>query len=331
MPFPDLYAPASTTRGTLIDIRIKRDPDGKSNDDLLYDLHFAHMILTGDPDDLARLDAALPGASATVKAAPGQNRKSTRSDTLDTPDRFLTLQDPISGRYLCWKRKAEVSRLKSRIVGPASTVVLVVRVRGLDSSDASSICPLLEREVDVTYEDLQPGLLAPRPANAGAPAGGGLARSVPGRPMPNARSWDGTIGCVVAGAQVLADGTRAPMAGIVVNANPQEDGTMLLYVEDVVADASIWANAKDVESTIHVVAPDGETLHDVLARYAGVAAGANVDAGWAYLVTAFGMAFAMGTLQANAGGEWVLTPEVAEEAIEVAARAEQNAGRPAQA
>jgi hypothetical protein len=330
VPFPDLFAPASTTRGTLIDIRIKRDPDGKSNDDLLYDLHFAHMILTGDPDDLARLDAALPGASATVKSAPGQNRKSTRSDTLDTPDRFLTLQDPISGRYLCWKRKSEVSRLKSRIVGPASTVVLVVRVRGLDSSDASSICPLLEREVDVTYEDLQPGLLAPRPSGGAQPAGAPTG-AMPGRPMPNARFWDGTLGCVVAGAQVLADGTRAPMAGIVVNANEQPDGTMLLYVEDVVADASIWVNAKDVETTIHVVAPDGETLPDVLARYASVAASANVDAGWAYLVTAFGMAFAMGTLPANAGGEWVLAPEIAEEAIEVAARAAQNLGRPVQA
>lgn len=328
MPFPDLYAPASTTRGTLIDIRIKRDPDGKANDDLLYDLHFAHQILTSDPDDLARLDAALPGASATVRAAPGQNRKSTRSDTLDTPDRHITIQDPITGRYLCWKRRSEVSRLKSRIVGPASTVVLVVRVRGLDSTDASCIAPLLEREVDVTYEDLQPGLLAPRPASGTALSG---AVAMPGRPMPNARSWDGTLGCVVAGATTLADGRRVPIAGIVASANPNEDGTVLLYVEDVVADSSSWVSSKEVESTIHVVAPDGEVLANVLARYAAVAASYNVNAGWAYLVTAFGMQFACGSLMANAGGEWILTPEVAQEAIDLAARESESGGALAQA
>jgi hypothetical protein len=326
VPFPDLYAPRSVTRATLVDIRIKRDPDGKSNGDLFYDLSFAHLVETNNPDDLARLDAALPGASLTIAVAQGQNRKSTRSDTLDTPDRFITVQDPVTGVYPCWQRKCEVSRLKSRIVGPASTVVLVIRVRGMDSSDASRVAELIEREVDVTYDDLQPSLLSARPSGgAGAPPPAQGALAMPGRPIPSSRAWDGTLGCIVAGKATQHDGTRAPFAGMVVNANPQPDGGVLLYVEDVVADASNWISSREVESTIHVVAPDGETLPDVLARYAGFAAQQNVNAGWAYLVTAFGMAFACDALKASAAGEWVLTPEVAHEAIDLAAREQEGA------
>lgn len=327
MAFPDLFAGTDTRRCTLVDVRIKRDPDGKSNDDLLFDLHFAHLIAA---DDHARLDAILPGLSSTIASASAANRRSTRNDSCDVPDRWVSIQEPGTGTHLCWQRRSEVYRLKSKVTGPASTVVLVIRVRGLDATDASRIARLLEREVDVTYQDLNPKLALARPGQP-APAGGGSgASALPGRPLPRHRGWDGTLGVVVVGQYATPDGRRAPVAGIVVSASPQPDGATLLSVEDVTSDSAVFLPASDVESSILVASPNS-SVPEALAYYASEAAARGVDASWTHLVTAFGVAYADGTLPASEVGEWLLTPEICEAALDLAGSSVQPQGGVAQA
>lgn len=312
MSFPDLSSVKDTRRASLIKVAIRRDPDGKTNDDLLYDLSLAHLIDTKDPGDLCRLDEAVPGASSMVVAAVqaaqngGQGRRSQISDSSDVPDRWVSVQDPTTGIFNCWQRRAEIRTCKLRVVGPAVTAVVIVRVKGLDAGDAANLARLLEREVDVTYEDLQPRLIV----------NGKPAPSPQGRAKPQHRGWDGTVGCVVAGNAAQPDGSRKSVAGVVVATAPLADGT-LLQVDDV--GEVIWVQASEIESSVQVVPPGADTLAVVLARYAMDCATMGVTPSWRYLITSFGIAFADGTLPATDAGEWVLAPEVATRATELAA------------
>lgn len=317
MPFPDLNAPSDTQRGTLVKVAILRDPDGKSANDLLFDLHFAHLVTT-DPADLARIDALIPGAGALVQAGAasaqggGAGRRTRISDSTDVADRHLTVTDPASGQHLCWQRRSEVRPTKLRIVGPAATAIVVLRVRGLDAMDAVRLARCLEAELDVSYEDLKPKLF-PQPQGQAGPSG-----PTPGVPRPVSTAWDGSFGCLVAGSTPTVGGSRVPYIGIVINARDQGDGKVL-QVEDALESSVSWVPAADVETCVHVVAQNGEPLADALARYATVAATEGVAYGWRYLVKALGMAYSDGKLAADTNGAWTLTPEIFHAAVDAAA------------
>lgn len=313
MPFPDLSSTRDSQRASLTKVAIRRDPDGKTNDDLLYDLALAHLVDPKDANDLARLDAALPGASGMVSASVaaatggGSGRRSQISDSSDVPDRWLSVQDPTTGIYNCWQRRSEVRSVKLRVVGPAVTAIVTMRVRGLDAGDAANLARLLEREVDVVYEDLNPRLIT---TPATTPVAAGIAH-----PKPQHRGWDGTVGCVVSGTAAQPDGSRRSVAGVVIGSAPLADGA-LLQVDDV-GDV-VWMQASEVDSSVHVVAPGTDALPDALARYANTAAEEGVTPSWRYLITAFGVAFAAGSLHAIDSGEWVLSPEISTSAVEMA-------------
>jgi hypothetical protein len=324
VPFPDLGSPSDTARGTLVKIGIRRDPDGKTNDDLLYDLQLAYLPNVNDPADAQRLDAAVPGVAALLAGGPSTRR--TIADTSDVPDRWLTVQDPVTGIYRCWQRRCSFEKTQLRLVGTTVTAIVTARVRGLDPTDASNLARLLEREIDVTFEDLQPslGLGAPRPVGGGVAAQ--TTAAIPGRPLPNHRGWDGSVGCIVAGKYQRHDGTKISFAGMVVSADAQPDGT-LLVVEDVLADQTVRMPHSEVSSTIHVVAPPGpDTLTDILARYASFSASKNAPASWNYIVTAFGMSYASGGVIGGPAGEWVLTPEIAHAAVDLAMEEAESGG-----
>jgi len=315
MPIPDLSVPSDTSRGTLAKLSIRRDPEGTSDDDLLYDLHVLYRVDVKDADDLSRLEDLVPGASALAQAAhaAGGDRKATVRDSHDVGNLYVTAHDPNEPGVAVFSQATTELRSSSiKVSGPVTTLTHVYRVSGLDPSDASRIACLLEREVDLTIEHAQQALQFP--------TGSGSVTVTAGRTaMQRHRGWDGSVGdTVVAGVRRMPDGATEPVAGIAVEGIDEEDG-VVLRVEDAPSSAIHYVKAADVSASIHASGMDGEPLATTLGRYVMLAERAGVVASWHYLVTALGMTYAEGRIQSDEHGRWMLTQSVIDRAVLLAA------------
>lgn len=312
MSVPDPSLPTAACDGSLVKLSILRDAKGSGPDDLLHDVHVAHVVDTSDPSDVGRLDLHLPGAGALLAACRVGKRKTQISDRQDATDRFLSIADPCQPTPCFWQRRAELRKSVLRVNGQTAVLVQVWRVRGVDASELGRLSRALERTVAVTAESAQRAL--PLSAPMATPANG----AAPGRPRSPGRGWDGAIGSIVTGQAAQGDGTRRPVAGMVVSAQDGEDGARLLQVEDVF-DGAVWMTDGEVESSIRVATTGHKSIPELLAFYATEAARAGVAASWSWLVSAMGVAYAGGTLTADDQGAWALTPEVIGEAVDLAA------------
>jgi hypothetical protein len=311
MSIPDLSVPRDTTRGTLAKLSIRRDPEGMNHDDLLYDLSVLYTVDVQNHDDLARLENLVPGASTLAQAAhaAGGDRKATVRDTHDAGNLYLTAHEPGGSVALFSGATTELRSSSIKVTGPVTTLTHVYRVSGLDPSDASRLACLLEREVDLTIEHAQQALQFP---TASAALANGATT------MPRHRGWDGSIGdTVVAGVRRMPDGSTQPVAGVAVEALQEDDG-MVLRVEDAPSSAIHYVRSSDVSASIHAAGLNGEPLAATLGRYVMLAENSGTEASWHYLVTALGMTYAEGGVQADETGRWMLTQGVLDRAVQLA-------------